>query len=192
MSNFIPTEVISLDPAVEAAKIIRPLTEINERECLARLAREVIPGGLIVEIGGCIGGTTAVLALAAPNVEIQVLDDFSWTPGGETMSTSKARLLANMRQVGAYNVSVIKGDSREIGKVWVRPVDLVFIDGGHSLGWCDVDLRNFAKHARVIAMHDYGNPVWTSIKQAVDEFLSDFPQWYIAEVIGWVVVLRQR
>ena len=37
--------------AVEIARVVRPLTDINERECVAKLAADVSPGGLIVEIG---------------------------------------------------------------------------------------------------------------------------------------------
>src|SRR5690242_15755467 len=108
---------ISDNPAVQQAQIVQSLTEIDERECLARLASEVPQGGLIVEFGSLYGGTTAVLAASAPRARLITIDDFGWHPeGGEP--TSKALLLENMARVHINNVEVMEGDSRDIGSAW--------------------------------------------------------------------------
>ncbi len=166
------------------------LTEENERECLKRLAGEVPAGGLIVEIGSLYGGTTAVLALAKPEARVITIDDFGWHPEGEE-PTSPTALMENMAKVGVKNVEVIEGDSRTIGKNWAKLIDLIFIDGGHSFEYVYPDLCNFAPHAQVVALHDYDNPFWETVRRAVKDFLSWNAEWKLAEVVGTVAVLRR-
>lgn len=175
---------------LQKASAVRPLTDEIERECLARLSSEVKPGGTIVEIGCLYGGTTAVLALANPGASVLTLDTFEWHPEDD-VPTSADLLYANMKKVGANNVTVIEGDSRVLWKTWKIEMDLLFVDGGHSFEWVYSDLSRFAPFARVVALHDYGNPFWTTIKRAVDQFLSENPNWRLDEVVGTVAVLRR-
>ena len=177
--------------AVEKARVVRPLTEINERECVARLAAQVPPNGIIFEIGCLYGGMTAVLGLANPKASLITLDDFSWHPADD-VPTSRELLYANMEKVGVKNVELLEGDSREIGKNWSSPIDLLWIDGGHSFEYVYQDICNFGTHAQVIALHDFNNPVWASIRQAVEKFISNHAEWRIDEVVGTVVVLRRQ
>jgi hypothetical protein len=183
-------EYISNNPAVQAAQIVRPLTDINERECVAKLAAEVPDGGRILEIGCLYGGMTAVMGLAQPKAHILCIDDFSWHPADD-VPTSPELLKANMMKVGVTNVTVWTGDSRQIGKNWQTELDFVFIDGGHSFDYVYSDLRNFGPHARVVALHDYDNPAWPTVRQAVGLFLADHPDYVLSEVIGTVAVLRR-
>src|SRR3989304_1699911 len=66
--------------AVENARALWPLTDINERECMAKLATEVPSGGLIVEIGSLYGGGTAGLGVGDPPGEKGFLHVFSLRP----------------------------------------------------------------------------------------------------------------
>lgn len=182
---------ISDNFAVDQAQAVRPLTEVNERECVARLAEAVREDGLMVEIGCLYGGMTAVLGLANPKARIKTIDDFSWHPEDD-VPTSAALLLENMAKVGVNNVEVIEGDSRKIGPKWKEPIDLLWIDGGHSFDYVYSDLKNFGPHARVIALHDYNNPYWASIRQAVERFLGNHPEFHLADVVGTVAVLRRN
>lgn len=181
---------ISENQAVEKARTVRPLTAINERECVAQLAGEVIPGGKIVEIGCLYGGMTAVMGLANPQAYITTIDDFSWHPADD-VPTSKKLLLHNMARMGIESVTVQEGDSRVIGKKWTEPIDLLWIDGGHSFDYVFADLSNFGPHAQVIAVHDYDNPYWPDIHQACDRYLKDHPEYALDEVVGTVAVLRR-
>lgn len=183
-------EKISNIQAVQQAAVIRPLTEINERECLARLAMEVESDGLIVEIGTLYGGMTGVLALANPKARIITIDNFSWHPADD-VETSEELLYENMEKIGAKNVTCITADSLELWKTWVSSIDLLWIDGGHSYKWVYSDLSNFGPFAQVIALHDYNNPFWKTIKQAIDDFLSQHPEWALSEIVGTVAVLKR-
>ena len=160
---------ISENAAVQKAQTIRPLSEINERECLARLASEVPAGGRIVEIGCLYGGTTGVLALANPYAEVIAIDDFSWHPPDD-IPTSAQLVRENMKSIGAENVSILEGDSSEIGASWSDPIDLLFVDGGHTFDIAFSDLIKIGLHAKVIAVHDYENRYWLGVKEAVTRF----------------------
>ncbi len=170
--------------------ILLSLTEPAERDCLQRLAKEVPAGGLVVEIGSLYGGTTSILASSQPRARLITIDNFGWHPDGFE-PTSKRLLLENMSKLGIGNVEVLEGDSREIGKAWTGDIDLIFIDGGHSFEFVYPDLCNFAPHARVVALHDFDNPAWASVRNAVEKFISENPNWQISEVAGTVVVLRR-
>lgn len=168
-------------------------TSVPERLKLAGLAGEVKPGGSIVEIGALYGGMTIVMSLSNPQAKITVIDDFSWTPPGyEARPASKEELRRNLRAFEVTNVTVKEGDSREIGPKWKKPIDLLWIDGGHSYEFVHADLVNFAPHAQVVACHDWDNPFWPSIRQAVMDFLHEHDEFEISESVETVVVLRRK
>ncbi|RPI92895.1 MAG: class I SAM-dependent methyltransferase [Chloroflexi bacterium] len=177
--------------AVQNAQGIRPLSEINERECLARLASAVPAGGTIMEIGCLYGGTTGVLALANPQAQVMAVDNFSWHPPDD-IPTSAALVRENMKLIGAGNVDVIEGDSCVLGKFWHGPIDLLWVDGGHTFEIAYADLSNFGPHAQVIAVHDYHNGYWAGVKQAVTKFLEEHAEFKLVEVVHWVAVLRRK
>lgn len=172
------------------AEPIYSITTEDERACLAALAADVPDGGLILEIGTLYGGTTAVLALAAPSARVVTMDSYEWHP--DTLPANNPELVrANLEGVGAFNVDIRKGDSRKLWQDWKRPIDLLWIDGGHSFNFVYNDLTNFGKFAEVIALHDYRNPIWVTIEKAIETFVNKSPVWRIDNVIGMVAVLRK-
>ena len=172
-------------------KVIPSWTEPGERACLEQLAKEVPAKGLIVEIGALYGGTTQVLAQANPKAKVTSIDDFSWTPEGYP-TASKQLLEEHLAELGIKNVTVLAEKSEEIGPTWQKHIDLCFIDGGHSYKYVFADLVNFSVWSEVIALHDYNNPCWATIKQAIDDFLTHHPEWELDDVVGTVAVLRKK
>jgi hypothetical protein len=166
-------------------------TEIIEREKIWELAKEVPFGGDILEIGALYGGTTSVLAMGAPVCNVTSVDEFSWTPPGYPATSAKL-LQENLDKLGIKNVSIIEADSRNVGITWNTPLDLLWIDGGHSYEFVYADLVNFGPHAKVIALHDFDNPHWPDIRQAVEKFLSLNKEFSLTEVVGTVAVLRKK
>jgi len=163
-------------------------TSEMERIELMNLACQVRDDGLIVEIGALYGGMTAVIGLSQPKARIIAVDNFSWSPIAERPA-SKDELLKNTAACGVHNVEVMEGDSRVIGKTWQQPIDLLWIDGGHSYEYVRSDLDNFGPHAKVIALHDWDNAFWPSIRQAVEDFIKHHPEWRVDHSTEMVVVL---
>jgi len=167
-------------------------TSVAEREKLAELAEGVPAGGHIVEIGALYGGMTIVMGVANPGARITSIDNFSWTPPGyEARPASREEMERNLAEFGV-RAEIIEGDSREIGKAWDEPIDLLWIDGGHSYEYVRKDLKNFAPHAHVVALHDFDNKFWPDIRQAVEDFLTVNPGWEIVDQAEMVVVLGRR
>jgi predicted O-methyltransferase YrrM len=179
------------EKAIAQAGIIPTWLEQDEREALFDLAGEVPAGGQIVEVGCLYGGSTALLGLGAPTAKITIFDDFSWSPLPD-MPAGPKTLGANLEKAGVKNdVTIMPGDSRVMAQGWDAPIDLLWIDGGHSYDFIFSDLTNLGPHAQVIACHDYDNPAWPSIRHAVEEFIQLHPVWAVAGVAGTVVVLRK-
>lgn len=164
-------------------------TSEAERVELIRLAREVRENGHIVEIGGLYGGMTAVIGLANPSARITVIDEFSWDPNN--MGASAKTLLTNVARAGVGNVEVITGDSRRVGQVWESPIDLLWIDGGHSYEFVKSDLDRFGPHAARIALHDWENEFWKTVRTAVEDFLQAHPEWKFSHNVDMVAVLER-
>jgi precorrin-6B methylase 2 len=168
------------------------ITTEAERKLLSELAREVPRGGTILEIGALYGGTTAVLALANPSAKVFSIDNFSWTPEGYPRA-SKDRFENNMKSIGANNVIAIEGDSKVLISHWERNIDLLWIDGGHDFSNVYSDLYNYSRHSKVIALHDYKNPMWPTVEKAIEIFLRKYEDtWYFSENVEMVAVLRKR
>lgn len=168
-------------------------TSYQERKLLSELAKQVPAGGTILEIGCLYGGTTAVLAISNPKAKIFSMDNFSWTPDGYPKS-SKQRFEQNLHDLGINNVVCIEGDSKVLVSHWHnRPIDLLWIDGGHSFTYVYSDLFNYSQYAKVIALHDYKNPSWDTIEKAIEVFLRKYGQdWEFAESVEMIAVLRRK
>lgn len=180
-----------MNDVISQTQSIYSLTTVKEREALSKLAKEVKPGGLIVEIGALYGGVTAVLALSNPQAKVISIDNFSWHPEGYPV-TSKEMVLENMNSVGVNNVDVIAATSQETFLKWDRDIDLLWIDGGHSFKFVYFDLYNYGKRSKVIALHDYGNPAWHDIERAINIFLSRESGWRFEKVVDMVAILRRK
>lgn len=181
---------VNAQEIVTKMSVIRTWLYDEEKMRLATLAQEVPAGGTIVEVGALYGGSTALLALGQPEATVHSHDNFSWSP---EVPASAAFMLENLKELGIENVVIHEGDSRVTAKEWDRPIDLLWIDGGHSFEFVWNDLSTFGPHAKVIALHDYKNPSWPDIEQAVVRFLAEHENYFIDPlVVGQVVTLRRK
>ncbi len=176
--------------ALKIAGQIPTWLEDAERLVLYELAQKV-NSGTIAEVGCLYGGSTALLGIGCPTAEIHIFDDFSWSPL-ETMRAGPETLRANLKAAGIKNtIHLHQGDSRETAKGWDQPISLLWVDGGHSYEYVYSDLEKLGKHAQVIACHDYNNPSWMSVNQAVDMFLREHREFYLDSVTRTLAVLRR-
>jgi hypothetical protein len=177
----------------EIAETIRPIpTWLSEAEKLrlAMFAQEVPAGGTIVEVGSLYGGSTALLALGQPEATVYAHDEFSWSPIAERPASAQ-EMSKNLKALGIENVRIVEGDSRITGKAWKGPIDLLWIDGGHSYEYVHADLENFGPWARRIVLHDWQNPGWASVTKAIMDFLAAHPEWMRGVVVDMLVELFQ-
>ena len=156
---------------------------------LARAAAEVPAGGLILEVGSCYGGSTATLAHAAHHAIVLAVDEFSWSPL-PPMVASAQTLVDNVHAAGCHNVAVLAEDSRIVGPQWSRPIDLLFVDGGHATEFVRADLANFGPHAELVCCHDYRNNAWPGVEESVSEFC-DREHFAVREVADWLCLLER-
>lgn len=124
-----------------------PLPQLHaeiERDALIACAAAVGPGGAIVEIGTGGGGTAYLLrSHAHPSVHVTSID-------------------VRKTRESADGIEFLEGASAQVAEAWTRPIDFLFIDGGHRAGdllsdfasWC----RHLSPNARV-AIHDYDEPI---------------------------------
>lgn len=125
----------------------------EEQEILARLASEVPKSGLVVEIGTALGGTAYLMweASRANDVRIQTVDLFSCRRAQEHLS--------------ATNVTIVNEASATYAGRWDEvvndPIDLLYIDGDHSLAGVHQDFTSWLEKVRPggqVVCHDYDPP----------------------------------
>lgn len=146
---------------------------------LKRLASSLPEGAHIVNLGA--GGGTSGLAfmetrrdLKVTTIDIQLESSPFGCLQGEEVVLREAGLWGDPRY------QQIHGDSKEVGKAWLKTwgglVDMVFIDGGHLYHEAFGDIKIWLKNLKpdgIISVHDFEktDKVWIGVDRAVRELL---------------------
>lgn len=172
----------------------------EEVDALARLASDVAPGGVIVEIGAYRGLSGYTMAMASPlSSVVYSIDLWDMTFPGD----SRKKKFANSQHFNEYlrvrgsqglesRMIPIRGESLEIANAWSREIDLLFIDGGHSTKQAARDFESwspFVSSAGVIAFHD-AEP-GSKVRLAIDTILRA-GRWEEVEMVHRLAVLRGK
>jgi len=143
-------------------------------DSLKELARGLPDNPVVVNIGTGVGTSSLAFLESRPDLQL-----FSVDINGEDGSGSlemEAKSL-NEARVDMNRVTQVRGDSKKIGKEWVRGlVDMVFVDGDHSYEGCKRDALVWLPHVKdggVMAFHDYAN-VHKDVIPAVDEVMEGY------------------
>lgn len=158
--------------ALDLAKSFGYLT--NDEVRLLHFIAYLTPwDGVVVNIGAGAGTSGLAFAEVLPKADRYTVDI---SPGGPLGGLD-----------GEYNAyddktlvpHQILGDSKLVGKQWdkKRKIDLLFIDGDHSLDGIVGDLDAWMFHVKrngIIAFHDYGAEKWPAVKKTVDLLMSDY------------------
>ncbi len=160
----------------EIYKIIDPISGwMGNADCrvLYKYASNV--SGLIVEIGCHMGRSTKMLALSSPKSKIVTIDSFSF---GDIKRIKKAFREATKD----LDIKFIRGRSEEVGKIWSEPIDLLFIDGGHSYDQVRKDIELFVPYVKpgsFVLFHDYiadkykeNYRVWEAVNSLREKYFS--------------------
>lgn len=161
----------------------------GEQHALYELAQAVPKKGVIVEIGGQWGGSASIFCKGAlPNVTISTVDLFpdDWLQHHRD----------NLTEAGFEKRSdQLQGDSAEVVLAWAEAkpnkIDLLFIDGDHSINGSRADFENWTPFVKVggfMAAHDCAcatNPLPHHLHFDVTHSLS---AWYWQNGASWKLV----
>jgi predicted O-methyltransferase YrrM len=153
----------------------------------------------IFEIGTFNGRTTINMALNQPkDGEVVTLD----LPTNETKlplaETEEKYILGKdgRRQTHAQ-IKQIYGDSADYDFTdYIDRVDFMFVDGSHSYEYTTNDSKvayNLVRRGGYILFHDYGNPSWPGVTEALNELYlgnSDFRQ--LRRIVGTTLCILQN
>lgn len=156
----------------------------------------------VLNIGSYCGKSTAFLA-SGTKQKVYAIDlwdlravDYEPTENdkrrGYHQRASYEAFVANMRKYGLTNVIPVKGDSREIGKVWNMPLGALFIDGDHRFDWVKSDYDLFGKFivpGGYLALHDI---VIGYVQRLVDEVIAPSGLWTDIEIVETLWVARRK
>lgn len=146
---------------------------VPERVRLYKLASALPAQATIVEIGSYLGASTCFLAagIRATGGHVYAVD--SWTNIGMTEGARNTypEFSSNIAPLRQWIVPC-QGLSKDIAVNFDKPIDLLFIDGGHSYQAVREDLEAWlpkVKDGGIVASHDYR---WTAgVRQAVRELV---------------------
>ena len=146
-------------------------TPIEHIEYLMNLAQNT--NGIIVEIGTANLGTTIPLAIAAPLSKIVTIDTYNTSLANTETYVQNLNILLNN---SINNVYLIKGNSYDIGKIFEKQIDFVWIDGNHEGKYVKIDIETWSsklKNGGIICGDDYNHPLHPDLKIVINELIRD-------------------
>lgn len=133
----------------------------------ATIARLAAGRRRVVEIGVYEGASAVVLAgVLGADADLHLIDPFvdasgyALPPGWGALASATQRVVARaQRRVNGDGPRVHWHVARsdDVGRAWLGPVDLVFVDGDHSEDGCRTDWELWSEHVvagGVVAFHD--------------------------------------
>lgn len=153
---------------------------------LVSLISQLPQKGIFIEIGTASGVTAAVIAESRPNLIIYCLDTFATIPideqpelCAEAVEGRKLHWTTNM--LFNSNVQLVEFTLKEFLArspnlfSYLAETELpvfVFVDGSHKYEdvYEDLTLVGDLPNLNKVFVHDYGDPFWTGVTQAVDTF----------------------
>ena len=176
-------------------KGIHGLMTPGELAVLCRMARSA---QLICELGTYKGRSLIAMGLSNPSAKLYAVDWFGDMShrGYQGSSLEETKLNLATRGVSA---EFFVGTTDEVAAEFDREIDLLHVDAGHSYTECMNDLNNYVHNIRpggALCVHDYGEARKDSldrpeVKEAVDDWLDDHPEWVLVEKDGTMVAFRQ-
>lgn len=169
-------------------------TTVFERLLLYRLALQQPSGATIVEIGSYLGASTCFLAAAVKKIDggatLHCVDTWENDAMTEGSRDTWGDFQRNTRQYGDLIVPH-RGRAEEIGNLFNKRIDLLFVDGDHSYEGCRRDVLTWLPYLNpggIIVMHDYG---WAEgVRQVVGELINpqQFGKGHVLQNTYWTRV----
>lgn len=154
----------------------------GEIEFLQELANRLPVCSLIINIGAGAGTSCLAFLEARPDLAVITID----IQAGGIASSGAGSLQGEenaLRAAGLWDpqrIRQILGDSKDVGRRWTMPVEMVFVDGDHSYDGCRGDIEAWAPHivpSGFLVLHDHQSPWWGDVIRAVDDTIRNDPSW---------------
>lgn len=140
--------------AIETAEQLADVWYMASRAevgCIRALAANLKSGDQAMIIGAAVGTLSMAILREAPK------EFHLWSVDIDPVNHESA-FLSNAGLWDHKRITKLWGDSREIGKWWARPLDLLVIDGDHTYAGVSADLAVWADHVitgGIMVCHDY-------------------------------------
>lgn len=186
---WLPWELrLRLDGHGPCLKILTHLT-LEEKLLLYKLARELEPASVIVEVGSYLGASAACLAAAAKERGSVVYCVDTWTNEAMTEGPrdTYAEFMSNTQRY-VEQIRPLRGRSLKVAKKFLEPIDLLFLDADHSYRACRSDTEAWlpkVKPGGIVVFHDFG---WAEgVQRTVREMVKPIEQspGHVMENIYW-------
>lgn len=182
---------------------------LSDKEALTlyKIARNLPPDANVLEIGSWQGKSTYCLAKGLRSGKIHALDPFntSGETGSDQLYAEEAGKLklslidtfrTNLRECGLLEkVLIHQGYSNQFVGCFAE-LDLLFIDGDHSIEGCTYDYIHFGGSVRTggfLAFHDYQpNRHDLGPTHVVDRMVAKSPLWARSITADSLVVFRRN
>lgn len=175
-------------------------TDPDELELLIKLASNIKPPELIVEIGSFRGRSTVALALAARDCggRVVAVDPYEGlagnTPVGQGVMHQRVFMINLLLSGASANTSCVNMPSHAAAQsIRQSSVGLLFIDGDHSYESARNDYESWISRVAgngVIAFHDSVNAHWGSAKFVAE--LGQSSQLTKVSTVGSITVFRKK
>lgn len=172
-------------------------TTVREQYTLANfLPRQ----GMMLEVGTASGVTAAIVATYRPDARIVSLDIFE--PAAHADEDRVSHDDADpLKRFGNWADNARKNQSLFVGTLMqfrrLQPAvrfDLIFIDGGHNFESVYNDLLlapSLLKEGGTIICHDYNDPTWFQVTDAVNQFVQEQP-FDLVSTVGSLAIMKAR
>ncbi|QEC69073.1 class I SAM-dependent methyltransferase [Panacibacter ginsenosidivorans] len=168
---------IQYDQAGLATALARVTGQISHAELftLYRHALQLSKGAVVVEIGSYRGKSSIALGLAARQSGARVYcidphDDYVGVAGGVFGPVDLKDKIANIQQFDLGDIIFpVCLSSFEVGKIWSKPIDLLWIDGDHSYTGVSTDFYQFSVHVKKNGILIFHDSHMEGIKQLMSE-----------------------
>lgn len=198
---------MKLSQAQRSLRGLYALTNPIELTALFGYASNVPADQEIVEIGSWAGGSAAWLCAgsgAGNRAHITCVDiwiDWRDPPPDEPIVIGEEARQRFLSVVDMSLVTPVKCSSEQFGRMWMKPVGLLFIDDGHSWHEIDRDYTSWASFippGGVLAIHDYipdwdERTWWAKDPTAyIDQIVIPSGEWEPLGVVEWTWFGRRR
>ena len=144
----------------------------------------------VLELGSMIGMSSYVIASVAKSLScVDVWSDtwehLEYDPKQQEIYKQFTGVILSMYEsfkrnckifIDSEKIKMYKGNTNEMANKFLdKSFDVILIDADHSYGGISQDFnlyQNKIKNSGLIVFHDYGDSMWTGIKQFADEMVS--------------------